>query len=483
MDMQTRRDFLKMASFAAASAGVSSLLSSGAGTGQITSAQRKPNIIFVLADDLGYGDIGCYGQNAIKTPNIDRMAAEGMRFTDHYAGSTVCAPSRCSLMTGLHTGHCYVRGNREAKPMGQTPLPDETVTVAELLKEAGYATALIGKWGLGGPGSSGIPNKQGFDYFYGYLCQRHAHNYYPEFLFRNEERVPLKGNKVANPRPDGAGVAIERAQYSHDLVTEETISFVERNKDRSFFLYLAYTIPHANDEADDKGMEVPSLGQYADKDWPEPQKGHAAMITRMDRDIGRLFAKLAELNIDGDTLVIFTSDNGPHREGGNNPDFNDSNGPLRGIKRDLYEGGIRVPMIARWPGKIKSSSVTNHVSAFWDFLSTCCELVSAKTPEGLDGISMVPTLLGQEQKQNKHEFLYWEFHEKVKKQAVRMGDWKGVRLNADKSPDEPIELYNLKEDIAEKHNVADQHPQIVAKIANYMKTARTQSEYWPLPEP
>jgi len=230
-------------------------------------------------------------------------------------------------------------------------------------------------------------------------------------------------------------------------------------------------------------MEVPSLEPYADKDWPEPQKGHAAMITRMDCDIAKLFAKLAELGMDDDTLMIFTSDNGPHREGGNNPDFNDSNGPLRGIKRDLYEGGIRVPMIARWPGNIKAGSVSNHVSAFWDFLPTYCELASVKTPTGLDGISMVPTLLGQEQKQNKHEFLYWEFHAQGKKQAVRLGDWKGVRLNVEKNPDGPIELYNLKVDIAEKHNVADQHPEIVAKIANYIKTARTQSEYWPLPEP
>jgi len=482
MDGQTRREFLKTASFAAASAGVTSLLPSCASIDQITAARKRPNIIFILADDLGYGDLGCYGQNKIKTPNIDKMAAEGMRFTDHYAGSTVCAPSRCSLMTGLHTGHCYIRGNKEVKPMGQWPLPPETVTVAKLMKKAGYTTALIGKWGLGGPGSTGIPNKQGFGYFYGYLCQRHAHNYYPELLFRNEERVPLKGNKIANPRPDGAGMAIERAQYSHDLCTKEALVFLEQNRDRPFFLYLAFTIPHANNEAGNKGMEVPSLGQYADKDWPEPQKGHAAMITRMDRDIGRLFEKLKELGIDDDTLVIFTSDNGPHREGGNNPDFNDSNGPLRGIKRDLYEGGIRVPMIARWPGKVRAGSVSNHVSAFWDFLPSCCELADIKNPKGLDGISMVPTLWGQKQKQNKHEFLYWEFHAQGKKQAVRMGNWKGVRLNVEKNPDGPIELYNLKEDIDEKHNVADQHPEIVAKIANYMKTAQTPSEYWPMPE-
>jgi len=481
MAKQTRRQFLKTAGFAAASVGESWLLSSCTIISQTAARRKKPNIIFILADDLGYGDLGCYGQQKIATPNLDQMAAEGMRFTDHYAGSTVCAPSRCALMTGLHTGHCYVRGNREAKPMGQTPLPDETVTVAELLKQAGYVTGLIGKWGLGGPGSTGAPNKQGFDYFYGYLCQRHAHNYYPEFLLRNEEMVTLKGNKVANPQPDGAGVAIERAQYSHDLLTEEALAFIPRNKDRPFFLYLAYTIPHANNEAGQEGMEVPSLEPYADKDWPQPQKGHAAMITRMDRDIGRLFATLAELGLDENTLVMFSSDNGPHREGGNNPDFNDSNGPLRGIKRDLYEGGIRVPMIARWKGVIKAGSVTNHVSAFWDFLPSCCELVGVKTPSGLDGISMVPTLLGQDNKQKRHEFLYWEFHEQGKKQAVRMGQWKGVRLNVEKNPDGPIELYTLKEDVAEEHNVADQYPQIVAKIANYMKIAQTPSEYWSLP--
>ena len=482
MDRQTRREFIRMMGLVAASAGASSLLPGCAGAGRARrTGSSRPNIIFILADDLGYGDLGCYGQKTIQTPNIDRMAAEGMRFTDRYAGSTVCAPSRCSLMTGLHTGHCYVRGNREAKPMGQTPLPDETVTVAELLKKAGYTTALIGKWGLGGPGSTGIPNKQGFDYFYGYLCQRHAHNYYPEFLFRNEERVPLKGNKIANPRPDGAGVAIERAQYSHDLCTQEALVFLEQNRDRPFFLYLAFTIPHANNEAGNKGMEVPSLGQYADKDWPEPQKGHAAMITRMDSDIGRLMAQLKKLGLDGNTLVMFSSDNGPHKEGGADPDFFQSSGPLRGYKRALYEGGIRVPMIARWPGRIEAGSASDHASAFWDFLPTCCELVGAKAPEGIDGVSMVPTLLGQARNQNKHEFLYWEFHEQGKRQAVRMGNWKGVRLNVAKQPDGPIELYNLKDDMGEERNVAARHPEVVAKIAGYMKAARTPSEYWSLP--
>ena len=440
------------------------------------SSKNKPNIIFIMADDLGYGDLGSYGQAVIKTPNIDRLAAEGMRFTEHYAGSTVCAPSRCSLMTGLHTGHCYVRGNREIKPMGQLPLPADTVTLSKVLKGAGYTTGLIGKWGLGGPGSIGIPNRQGFDYFFGYLCQRHAHNYYPEFLFRNEERVPLEGNKVAEPRPDGAGVAIERAQYSHDLIAEEALQFIESNKDGPFFLYLAVTIPHANNEAGQKGMEVPDYGIYKDKDWPEPQKGHAAMITRLDRDLGRIMKTLKKSGIDEKTLVLFSSDNGPHQEGGADPEFFDSNGLLRGHKRDLYEGGIRVPLIARWPGKIKPGAVSRHVSAFWDFLPTFAELAGAETLSKIDGISMLPTLLGQPGRQKEHEFLYWEFHERGSKQAVRMGRWKAVRFGAKGK----LELYDLEDDIGERRDVASQHPQIAARIEDYLKTAHTKSQFWTL---
>ncbi len=487
MGKQSRREFLKTVGFAAASAGASSLLLSCASTSETATVQkRRPNIIFILADDLGYGDLGCYGQETVKTPNLDRMAAEGMRFTDHYAGSTVCAPSRCALMTGLHTGHCWIRGN------ALLPLRPEDVTVAELLKQVGYTTGIIGKWGLGEAGSTGIPNKQGFDYWFGYLNQRHAHNYYPTYLWRNEETVPLK-NEVRDVNPPG-GVATKRVEYSHDLFTEDALSFVEQNRDKTFFLYLAYTIPHANNEAGQNGMEVPSLEPYADRDWPQPQKGHAAMITRMDRDIGRLFGRLKELGLDQNTLVMFSSDNGPHKEGGGDPNFFRSSGPLRGYKRDLYEGGIRVPMIARWPGKIKASAESNHVSAFWDFLPTCCEIAGVETPQGLDGISLVPTLLGHPDKQKEHEFLYWEFHEQGKKQAVRMGDWKGVRprLRGDKpapakarvakNPDGPIELYNLKDDISEKYNVASQHPEIVAKIAEYMKLSHTPCEHWPLPQ-
>jgi arylsulfatase A-like enzyme len=474
---QTRREFLKMTGFAAASVGASSLLSSCAGIGQISGTRgNRPNIIFILADDLGYGDLGCYGQEQIATPNIDRMAAEGMRFTDHYAGSTVCAPSRCALMVGQHTGHCLVRGN------GRVPLRPSDFTVAELLKEAGYATGIIGKWGLGEPETTGIPNKQGFDYWFGYLNQRHAHNYYPEYLWRNEEKVPLR-NVVEPVNPPG-GVATKRVEYSHDLFAEEALNFVEKHKDRLFFLYLALTIPHANNEArfvNRHGMEVPDYGIYTDKDWPEPQKGHAAMITRMDRDIGRLLAKLKALGLDDNTLVMFSSDNGPHKEGQADPAFFKSSGSLRDYKRALYEGGIRVPMIARWPGRIKADSLSNHISAFWDFLPTCAELIGVKAPKDIDGISMVPTLLGRPARQKKHEFLYWEFHEQGKKQAVRAGDWKGVRLNVANDPDGPIELYNLKDDIGEEHNVAGRHPQIVARIEEYMKSARTPSEHWPLP--
>ena len=479
MGKQTRREFIKLMGLTVASAGASSLLPGCAGAGRMAGAQdNPPNIIYIMADDLGYGDLGCYGQKTIKTPNIDKIAEEGMRFTDHYAGSTVCAPSRCCLMTGFHTGHALVRGN------ARVPMRPSDVTVAELLKEAGYSTGIIGKWGLGEPDSTGIPNRQGFDYWFGYLNQRHAHNYYPEYLWLNEEKVELENevnHVIGGQDRTPGGVATKRVQYSHDLFAEFALGFVEKQKDNPFFLYLALTIPHANNEAGNEGMEVPSLEPYADKDWPEPQKGHAAMITRMDGDVGRLMAKLKELGLDNDTLVMFTSDNGPHKEGGADPTFFNSSGPLQAYKRALYEGGIRVPMIARWPGKIEAGSVSDHPSAFWDFLPTCCELVGAEAPEGIDGISMVPTLLGRPGEQREHEYLYWEFHEQGKRQAVRMGDWKGIRQNVSKNPDGPIELYNLKNDIGEKSNVAVRHPSIVAKIEAYMKAARTPSEHWPLP--
>ena len=474
MREHTRREFIKTMGVTAASAGAFALLPNSATAGRAD----RPNIIFILADDLGYGDLGCYGQKTIKTPNIDKLAEEGMRFTDHYAGSTVCAPSRCCLMTGLHTGHAIVRAN------GNVPLRPSDVTVAKLLKKVDYTTGIIGKWGLGEPETTGIPNKQGFDYWFGYLNQRHAHNYYPSYLWRNEEKYELK-NKVnhvigGRDRTPG-GVSTRRAEYSHDLCAKEALRFVEKNKDKPFFLYLPFTIPHANNEAGNKGMEVPSFGQYANKDWPEPQKGHAAMITRMDGDIGRLMALLEKLNLDKNTVVMFSSDNGPHKEGGADPAFFNSSGPLKGYKRALYEGGIRVPLIARWPGRIEAGSVSKHASAFWDFLPTCCELAGADVPEDIDGISMVPALLGRSRQQKKHDALYWEFHEQGKKQAVRMGNWKGVRLNVAKKPDGPIELYDLKNDIGERNNVANRHPEIVAKIEKYMRSTRTPSEHWKMP--
>jgi arylsulfatase A-like enzyme len=423
---------------------------------------QLPNIIFILADDLGYGDLGCYGQKQIQTPNLDQMAREGMRFTQCYAGSTVCAPSRCCLMTGYHTGHALVRGN------ARVPLRAEDVTVATVLKSAGYATGLVGKWGLGEADSSGIPNKQGFDYFFGYLNQVHAHNYYPDFLWKNQEKFPLEGNVVQK------GVAVKRAQYSHDLFTREALGFIERQKEKPFFLYLAYTIPHANNEAGKEGMEVPSDAPYSDRPWPQPQKNHAAMITRLDHDIGRLFKKLKEQGLDENTIVFFSSDNGPHKEGGADPKFFSSSGPLRGFKRDLTEGGIRVPLLVRWPGKIKAGAVSDQVAAFWDVLPTLAELGRAKAPAGLDGISLVPALLGHKQKQ--HDFLYWEFHERGFQQAVRMGDWKAIRLKVG----EPLELYDLKSDIGEKTNVAAKHPEVVARIEAYLRTARTESKDWPI---
>jgi len=473
MANQTRRQFLKSTGMAMAAY---SLLPGCTTAGRATSKRRnKPNIIFILADDLGYGDVGCFGQKVIQTPNIDKFAAEGMKLTDHYAGSTVCAPSRCVLMPGLHSGHALVRGN------ANVPLRPEDVTIAELLKNAGYTTALIGKWGLGEADSTGIPNRQGFDYFFGYLNQRHAHNYYPEFLFKNEQKITLKGNKLTKPAEGGWGRSAKQITYSHDLFAADALEFLDNNKAKPFFLYLPLTIPHANNEAGNKGMEVPDLGQYADKDWPAPQKGHAAMITRMDGDIGKIMAKLKQLDIDQDTYVLFSSDNGPHKEGGADPEFFKSSGPLRAYKRALYEGGIRVPTIARWPGKIKPGSKSNHISAFWDFLPTCCDIAGIETPPGLDGISMLPTLLGKPQKQKKHEYMYWEFHEQGKRQAVRIGDWKGIRQNVAKKPDGPIELYNLETDIGENNNIAKDNPAIVEKIAKIMKSARTPSKYWKMP--
>ena len=433
-------------------------------------AGEKPNILFILADDLGYGEVGCYGQKSIATPHLDRMAKEGMRFTDCYAGSTVCAPSRCCLMTGLHTGHAYVRGNLELS------IRPQEQTVGKLLKQAGYTTAIIGKWGLGDVGSPGVPNQQGFDYFFGYLHHIHAHNHYPDFLWRNGEKVRLR-NEVTPVGKSLGGVATKRVEYADDLFAQDALEFVERSRKQPFFLCLCLTTPHANNEAGNEGMEVPDYGPYSDKNWPAPEKGHAAMVTRMDHHIGRLLAKLKQLGIDDKTVVFFTSDNGPHKEGGADPTFFHSSGPFHGYKRSLHEGGIRVPMIVRWPEKIKAGTVSDLAWAFWDFMPTAADLAGAPVPAEIDGISVVPTLLDRAG-QGEHEFLYWEFHEGGSQQAVRMGRWKGIR----KRLSAPLEVYNLRDDLAEQRDVAAQHPDVVAKIENYLKTARTESEQWPLPE-
>lgn len=424
---------------------------------------KAPNIVFILADDLGYGDVGCYGQKQIRTPQIDRLAAEGMRFTQAYAGSTVCAPSRCALMTGFHTGHARVRGNL------LVPLLPEDRTVAAVLREAGYATGIIGKWGLGEPGTSGIPNRQGFDEWFGYLNQGHAHDYYPTYLWHNEEKVELTGN--LNGR---------KGEYSDDLFTRRALDFIRQHCQGPFFLYLTYTLPHANNELGARtgnGMEVPDDAPYSAEPWPQPQKNHAAMITRMDTDIGKVMALLRELDIDRETVVFFSSDNGTHREGGARPDFFKSSGPLRGIKRDLYDGGIRVPMIVRWPGRIRAGAVSDQVWAFWDFLPTAAELAGTAPPPGIDGLSVVPALLGRPQR--SHEFLYWEFHERGFAQAIRMGDWKAVRPGSQR----PIELYDLGSDLGEKVNVADRHPDVVGRAEAILKTARTESKDFPVHQP
>ena len=425
---------------------------------------ETPNIVFVLADDLGYGDIGCFGQTKIKTPHLDQMAKEGLKLTNFYAGSTVCAPSRCVLMTGKHTGRARVRGN------GWGPLEDDDVTVAEVLKQAGYRTALCGKWGIGEEGTTGVPNKQGFDFFYGYLNQRHAHNYYPTFLLRNDQReslpnVPESEDKV------GGGWAREAIAYSHDLILEESLNWIEKESTKPFFLYLALTIPHANNERGrglGDGQEVPDYGIYEDKDWTRPNKGQAAMVSHMDRDMGRLFAKLKDLSIDENTLVIFTSDNGHHREGGNDPDFFDANGPLRGMKRDLYEGGIRVPTIARWPGMIAADKTSTLPAYFGDFMSTVCELTAQKLPDETQSVSFLPTLLGKLDAQVPHNYLYWEFHEGEGKQAVRFGKWKAVRQPFGNGH---IELYDLSKDIGERKNCAIQRNDLVQRAAQLMNDA------------
>jgi arylsulfatase A-like enzyme len=441
-------------------------------------APRRPSIILILADDLGYGDLGSYGQTRIKTPNLDKLAAEGIRFTDCYAGSTVCSPARAALMLGKHTGHLSLRGN-----IHPTTLRPEDRTVAQYLQDAGYRTALIGKWGLADPGEHSVPKNKGFEEFLGYLSNREAHDYYAEWLWRYTPPIfPSAGFDDRMHFP--ANAAARRGQYNPDVFTTAALNFIQINKPdqfnryRPFFLFLSYPLPHANNAEGQRtgnGMQVPSDAPYSDEPWPQPEKNKAAMITYLDTQVGRIMDQLVSLKLDTNTIVIFTSDNGPHSEGGVKAEFHKSSGPWRGKKRDLYEGGIRVPMIVRWPARIQGGQVSDLPWAHWDFLPTATELALTETPKDIDGISIVPTLVGQPQT-NRHEFLYWEFHERGFQQAARSGDWKVVRPQAD----EPLELYHLKTDRGETNNVARQNPQVVEKFETYLRTARQESATWPI---
>lgn len=447
--------------------------------GDSRSAER-PNIIFIMADDLGYGDLGCYGQQQIQTPRLDEMAREGLRFRQCYAGNTVCAPSRAVLMTGQHMGHTFVRGNADGA--AQT-LRAEDVTVAEVLKQAGYRTALCGKWGLGDdlPGNTGLPNDQGFDYFYGYLNQVHAHNYYPEFLWENKTKVPLRNKVTRAERAYGGftgGWATERVDYSHDLIAEKAMAFVRDNQDGPFFLYWALTIPHANNEGTrgtGNGQEVPDYGVYAERDWSDPDKGQAAMITRMDSDIGKLLDLLKELKIDEKTVVFFTSDNGPHDEGGHDTERFQPSGPLRGMKRDLYEGGIRVPMIVRWPGTTPANRISDHQTYFGDLMATAAELAQTQCPPNVDSVTLVPTLTGNSLRQPAHPYLYWEFYERGGKQAVRSGKWKAVRMPMKTGK---MQLFDLTVDLGEAQDLADEYPGVVERLEAMMEEAHVPNPNW-----
>jgi arylsulfatase A-like enzyme len=422
--------------------------------------------VFILADDLGYGDLGCFGQRKFSTPHIDRLAEEGTRFTQAYAGAAVCAPSRCCLMTGKHTGHARVRDNKGRS--GRIPLQPDDITVAEVLKQAGYRTGAIGKWGLGEAGTLGIPNAQGFDEWYGFLNQDHALDYYPRHLWENQHEIFPPGNQ-----------GVKEKQYAQDLFTGRALEFLSANRSDPFFLYLAYTLPHASSERGrdtGDGFVVPSYEPYENRDWPRPEKGFAAMVHMLDRDVGKVMARLKTLGIDGNTLVIFSSDNGPATDGGHTPQFFNSNGGLRGQKGTLYEGGIRTPAVARWPGRIKAGRVGSEVWAFWDFLPTAAELAGVPAPRGLDGISIAPALFGEAQPQ--HEYLYWESHGKAFRQAVRMGNWKGVRAGAGS----PVELYDLAADPGETADVAGQQREVAAKIQGILSDAHTESEEFPVRE-
>jgi len=435
----------------------------------------KPNIIFIFADDLGYGDIGCYGQQRIETPNIDKLAQRGMKFTQFYSGSTVCAPSRSSFLTGLHTGHTAIRGNVSYPPEGQTPIPDSVITFANMLQQNGYATAAFGKWGLGYITTSGDPNKKGFDLFYGYNCQSLAHNYYPDHLWNNHDRIDF---------------AAKDSVYSADIIHQQAIQYIKNSGEKPFFIYLPYTIPHGevivphdntyyyyikkfNEQpvSAKRMYDGRLLGEY-------PHASFAAMVSRLDRYVGEIVKLVEEKGIADNTLIIFTSDNGPHKEGGGDPEFFNSNGIYKGIKRDLYEGGIRVPFIAYWPGKIRSS-VVDKPAALWDMYPTFLQMSGVTDKKKIDGISLVPTLF-QTGKQKQHEYFYWEFHENDGRQALRWGKWKAIKLAVTIVSDPPIELYDLDKDPQEVKNIATQNPDIVKRMAELFSKEHQYNPDWPL---
>ncbi|MCK5730215.1 MAG: arylsulfatase [Draconibacterium sp.] len=449
---------------------------------------QKPNIIYILADDLGYGDLSFQGQTKFQTPNIDQLAEDGITFTQHYAGSTVCSPSRSVLLTGQHTGHTPIRGNKGNK-FGNWPIPAESLTVAEILQQNGYVTGAFGKWGLGAPGSEGDPNNQGFDEFFGYNHQTLAHNYYPAYLNHNQDTVWLKDN-------EGTGEGI----YAPIPIHEHAIKFIVENKDKPFFMYYPSVIPHAELFAPeeymakyrgkflpekeykgaDEGAPRYKIGGYGSQ--PESHAAFAAMVNLLDDQVGEIVAKLKELGIDDNTIIMFSSDNGPHMEGGADPDYFDSNSIYKGYKRDLYEGGIRVPMIVKWPGKIEAASKSNHISAFWDILPTITDLIDAPTPENIDGISFLPSLLGDKE-QKQHDYLYWEFHERSGRRALRKGDWKLVQYNVLTPEKTSTELYNLANDEGEEKDVASNNPDIVKELEALMNSARTESDVFKFESP
>lgn len=442
---------------------------------------RTPNIIFVLADDLGYADLSCMGQTKFRTPNIDSLASQGMMFTQHYSGSSVSAPSRSCLITGLHTGHTTIRGNKELPVEGQHPLPSDTYTIFKMLKDNGYKTSVFGKWGLGAPHTEGAPENQSIDEFFGYNCQRLAHSYYPYHLWHNDKKIMLEGNTGNNEN-----------EYSPYLIHRKALDFIKENKDTTFFMWYTSVIPHAELKVPEQELKTflgdPQMEEeksyvgcdsgeyYKNGGYGSQEYTHAtfaAMVSVLDKQVGELCSTLDSLGIADNTIIIFTSDNGPHYEGGADPEFFNSNGNLRGFKRDLYEGGIRVPFIVRWDNVIKENSSSNHLSTFWDFMPTLADIIKADTPRDIDGISFLPELTGHGE-QKEHEFLYWEFHENNGRQAIRKGDWKAVRYNVHNNG--KIELYNLKEDVSEENNLADYYPDLVNEFDSLMKCSRTESE-------